>query len=96
MLPRGHRPNALRDRNGEVNRLVGEHLRGNSRAQLINIDPGFVQANGTISHHDMFDYLHLTQRGYERAFEPVNELLQQLLSEAESATVRTEAEGAAE
>ena len=32
--------------------------------------------------------------GYDRAFEPVNELLLQLLSEYESDAVRTEADGA--
>ena len=52
------------------------------------------QADGTISHHDMYDYLHLTQKGYDKAFEPVNELLLQLLSEFDGELVRTEAEGA--
>ena len=53
-----------------------------------------LQADGTISHHDMYDYLHLTQKGYDKAFEPVNELLLQLLSEFDGELVRTEAEGA--
>ena len=70
---------------------------GHSRAQLVNLDAGFVQEkDGTISHHDLYDYLHLTQKGYDRAFEPVNELLSQLLSEFESDSVRTEAEGSAD
>ena len=96
LLPRGHSPNFLRDRNLKINSLIHESLKGNSRAQLVNLDAGFVQADGTISHHDLYDYLHLTQKGYDRAFEPVNELLQQLLSEFESDSVRTEAEGAAD
>ena len=66
------------------------------RAQLVNIDANFVQADGSISHHDMHDYLHLTQKGYDKAFEPVNDLLIQLLTESETDHVRTEAEGAAE
>ena len=97
LLPRGHKPNPLRDRNCKVNSLVAEVLKGNSRAQLVNLDAGFVQEkDGTISHHDLYDYLHLTQKGYDRAFEPVNELLSQLLSEFESDSVRTEAEGSAD
>ena len=56
----------------------------------------FVQADDTISHHDMHDYLHLTNKGYEKAFEPVNDLLTQLLTESETDHVRTEAEGAAD
>lgn len=31
----------------------------------------------------MFDYLHLTAAGYEKVFEPVYELLNQLLTEGE-------------
>ena len=42
----------------------------------------------------MYDYLHLTQKGYDKAFEPVNELLLQLLAEFDGELVRTEAEGA--
>ena len=62
----------------------------------MNIDANFVQADGSISHHDMHDYLHLTQKGYDKAFEPVNDLLVQLLTESETDLVRTEAEGAAD
>ena len=116
LLPRGHFPNKLRERNAAVNALVAEQLKGNSRyvfeilvilfknwilgtffrAQLVNIDANFVQADGSISHHDMHDYLHLTQKGYDKAFEPVNDLLVQLLTESETDLVRTEAEGAAD
>ena len=55
-----------------------------------------LQVDGTISHHDMFDYISLTQKGYSKAFEPVNELLTTLLQEMEGELGRTEAEGAAE
>ena len=55
-----------------------------------------LQVDGSISHHDMFDYLSLTQKGYTKAFEPVNDLLTTLLQEMEGELGRTEAEGAAE
>jgi hypothetical protein len=72
LLPRGQNPSALRTRNAEVNALVSEQLKGNSRAQLIDVDSTvFVLPDGTINHHDMYDYLHLTQKGYEKAFEQV-------------------------
>ena len=54
------------------------------------------QVDGSISHHDMFDYVNLTQKGYNKAFEPVAELLTTLLQEMEGEVVRTEAEGAAD
>ena len=37
-----------------------------------------LQVDQSISHHDMWDYLELTQKGYSKAFEPVNELLTQV------------------
>ena len=50
--------------------------------QMLNLINCF-QVDGTISHHDMFDYVTLTQKGYTKAFEPVNELLTTLLQEME-------------
>ena len=76
--------------------MLQEFVKGNSRVQLVNIDTGFVQLDGSISHHDMFDYVSLTQKGYSKAFEPVNELLTQLVQEMEGEVGRTEAEGAAD
>ena len=37
-----------------------------------------MQVDQSISHHDMWDYRELTQKGYSKAFEPVNELLSQV------------------
>ena len=66
-----------------MNLLLGELAKGNSRLQLVNIDTGFEQVDQSISHHDMWDYLELTQKGYSKAFEPVNELLTQVSTETE-------------
>jgi len=96
LLPRGGTSSPLRARNTSVNSNLQEYVKGNSRVQLVNIDTGFVQLDGSISHHDMFDYVSLTQKGYTKAFEPVNELLTTLLQEMEGEVGRTEAEGAAE
>ena len=73
LLPRGQHPNPLRDRNAAVTAMISDHLKGNSRAQVVDFEgsAGLVQADGSISHHDMYDYLHLTQKGYEKAFEQV-------------------------
>ena len=83
----------------QVNSLLVELTKGNSRLQLVNIDTGVVQASSwpnclycvpspslpqldqSILHHDMWDYLELTQKGYTKAFEPVNELLSQVTAE---------------
>jgi len=70
LLPRGQNPNVLRDQNENVNEILTEYVKGNSLLQLVPIDKGFVQTDGTITNHDMYDYLHLTQKGYQKAFEP--------------------------
>jgi len=83
LLPRGDKPNPIRERNAAVNQALSKSLPLKFKTQLVNIDPGFVQRDGSISHHDMWDYLHLTKSGYIKAFEAVHELLQQLLCENE-------------
>jgi platelet-activating factor acetylhydrolase IB subunit beta/gamma len=74
----------LRDRNEEVNKLVHSKVSAVPKCETVVIDKGFIQPDGTISHHDMHDYLHLTNSGYYKAFEPVYELLTQLLTEEET------------
>lgn len=37
----------------------------------------------SISHHDMFDYKNLTNTGAKKVFEPVHDLLSQILNENE-------------
>lgn len=84
LLPRGYLPNPLRDRNDAVNAIIREKAQAMSKVEMLSVGQGLVQPDGTISHHDMYDYLHLTNTGYEKAFEPLAELLQQLLSEGEA------------
>lgn len=81
LLPRGQNPNPLREKHEKINLALARLLTSIPKTQLVNIDPGFVLPDGTISHHDLFDYLHLTSHAYRRAFEPVCDLLMQLLSE---------------
>lgn len=59
-------------------------LKHTYKVELIDIHNGFVQSNGTISHYDMYDYLCLTDSGSKKAFEPVHELLLQLINEGET------------
>lgn len=81
LLPRGKMPNPLRDRNAKVNVLVQEALLSLPHASFLNVDPGFVHSNGSISHQDMYDYLHLTPRGYQAVCEPLHARLKSMLDE---------------
>lgn len=79
LLPRGKTPNPLRERNATVNKLVEKGLSEVPHASFLNVDPGFVSSDGTISHQDMYDYLHLTPKGYKRVCEPLHKSITSLL-----------------
>lgn len=83
LLPRGQQTNSLRDKNVEVNNLIRDKCIGLNHVQIVTIDKGLIQSDGTISHHDMFDYLNLTNSGAKKIFEPVHDLLSQILNENE-------------
>lgn len=85
LLPRGHLVNPLRERNSQVNELLAVKLALMSHVQLVNTAPDLVLPDGTISHLDMYDYLHLTPNGYRRVFDPLHDLLLQLLAESSEA-----------
>ncbi|XP_068097604.1 platelet-activating factor acetylhydrolase IB subunit alpha1 [Hyperolius riggenbachi] len=79
LLPRGKNPNHLRDRNKKVNELLVDAMPSMPNAMFLDVDPGFVHSDGTISHNDMYDYLHLSRHGYARISQPLHKALLQLL-----------------
>ncbi|KAM6427614.1 platelet-activating factor acetylhydrolase IB subunit alpha1 isoform 2-T5 [Liasis olivaceus] len=81
LLPRGKNPNPLREKNRRVNELLEGKVPLLPNASFLNVDPGFVHSDGTISHHDMYDYLHLTRNGYARLCPGLHRLLLCLLGE---------------
>ncbi|XP_058866370.1 platelet-activating factor acetylhydrolase IB subunit alpha2-like isoform X2 [Acipenser ruthenus] len=81
LLPRGERPNPLREKNAEVNRVLRASLPRLGSVQFLDVGSGYVQSDGTISTHDMFDFLHLTPAGYAAIAKPLHDLLLQLLEE---------------
>ncbi|KAH8273269.1 hypothetical protein KR018_001659 [Drosophila ironensis] len=81
LLPRGQHPNKLREKNASINKLVADLTKGLDRVQTVCIDKGLVQGDGSISHHDMFDYKNLTNTGAKKILEPLYDLLSQILNE---------------
>lgn len=59
--------------------MVQEALLSFPQATFLNVDPGFVHSNGSISHQDMYDYLHLTPQGYQAVCEPLHAQLKSML-----------------
>lgn len=92
LLPRGYKPNVLREKNEQVNKIIQEKCAGMQKVQIIDIARGLLQADGSISHHDMYDYLNLTNAASKKVFEPVWELLQQILNENEKEILLTPSE----
>lgn len=83
ILPRGHQPNPLREKIEKVNEVTKEKLQGRSKVQIVDISKGLVQLDGSISHHDLHDYLNLTNASSKKLFSPIWDLLQQILNENE-------------
>lgn len=83
LLPRGQQPNKLREKNAKINEVVNGLTKGLYRVQTVAIDKGLVQTDGSISHHDMFDYKNLTNAGAKKILEPLYDLLSQILNENE-------------
>uniref|UniRef100_A0A8D0AS40 Platelet-activating factor acetylhydrolase IB subunit alpha2 n=1 Tax=Sander lucioperca TaxID=283035 RepID=A0A8D0AS40_SANLU len=71
LLPRGERPNPLREKNTVVNGYLRSWLPRLGRAQLLDVSGDFVHSDGAISLQDMFDFLHLTATGYRTMAKPL-------------------------
>lgn len=78
-MPRGKSPNPLRERNARVNTLVQAELASLSHASFLDVDPGFIQSDGSISHQDLYDYLHLTAQAYQKVCQPIFTRIKALL-----------------
>lgn len=82
----------MREKNEQVNKIIQEKCVGMQKVQIIDISLGLLQADESISHHDMYDYLNLTNAASKKVFEPVWELLQQILNENEKEILLTPSE----
>ncbi|XP_078092417.1 platelet-activating factor acetylhydrolase IB subunit gamma [Mustelus asterias] len=87
LLPRGKDHNPLRVKNALVNELVRNTVEVLSNTVFLDVDPGFVSSDGTISHNDMYDYLHLTRHAYTSVCKLIHSQVQQLLGEVVSDSV---------
>lgn len=74
---------ALREKNERVNEILREKLVAMMKVQIVDISKGLVQADGTISHHDLHDYLNLTNASSKKLFSILLDLLHQILNENE-------------
>lgn len=79
--PRGQYNNPLRQKITNINDGVAKRIQKWQNVSFFDIDPQWFisSVDGSISHHDMYDYLHLTHQGYRKLAEPLLEEIQTLL-----------------
>ncbi|XP_062912820.1 platelet-activating factor acetylhydrolase IB subunit gamma [Mobula hypostoma] len=82
LLPRGKEPNPLRVKNARVNELMQARVLTLGRTCFLDVDPGFIGPDGTLSHQDLYDYLHLSRQAYARVCKLIHTRVVQLLGEA--------------
>lgn len=79
LLPRGKQPNPLREKHFQVNHSLKELIEAIPNSLYLDSDPGFVRSDGVISHEDMFDYLHMTRKGYKKFCKHISEVIVKFL-----------------
>ncbi len=80
VFPRGHKPNAYREKLDAVNLRIAK-LDDGKTVKFLDLGKHFLNANGTISEEVMPDYLHLSRRGYRIWAEAMEPTLWSLLEE---------------
>jgi lysophospholipase L1-like esterase len=89
IFPRGQDPQQtreMREKIKRVNELISKLDDGGKTVKYLDIGGKFLQPDGTISREIMFDYLHLTPKGYQiwtdAVKEPITELMGKKVSHA--------------
>jgi platelet-activating factor acetylhydrolase IB subunit beta/gamma len=79
--PRGQFANPVREKIASINEALSSRLASMPSTSLFNVDPSlFVSASdGTISHHDMYDYLHLSRAGIRKLADPLLDEIESIL-----------------
>lgn len=86
-MPRGQYQNPYRERNDHVNTFILDKFCNEANADeltenvhVVPIHENIVGNDQTISHHILYDYLHLTNSAYTKIFSKVYEKLCELLN----------------
>ena len=80
IFPRGEKPNPLREKIAEVNRVIAA-LDGTQNVTFLDIGPRFLDAGGLISKDIMPDFLHPNEKGYRIWAEAIEPTLKRLMGE---------------
>lgn len=79
IFPRGEKPDdARRQKNIQVNEIISK-LDDGKTVRYLDIGKTFLQPDGTLSKEIMYDFLHLTEKGYEMWADAIQPLLDEML-----------------
>ena len=81
LLPRGEKPNCLREKIYRINHSLRDIVSTIPNTYFLDADPGFIRLDGSISRDDMYDYVHLTRRGYSKYCAVIVGMTKKLLAE---------------
>ncbi|XP_060862984.1 platelet-activating factor acetylhydrolase IB subunit beta homolog [Metopolophium dirhodum] len=79
ILPRGPYPNPLRILGTQVNEIVSEKVKNIFKVELFNAH--LLQPDGTLSQEDAPDFLHPSEIGYRKIFNPIFERLKKIVDD---------------
>jgi len=79
IFPRGNKPGAIRDKIKECNRIIAKLDDGGKTVKYLDIGGKFLEPDGTLPPEIMYDYLHLTEKGYQIWADAVKGEIEKLL-----------------
>uniref|UniRef100_A0A5S6QMS9 SGNH_hydro domain-containing protein n=1 Tax=Trichuris muris TaxID=70415 RepID=A0A5S6QMS9_TRIMR len=77
--PCGHKPNKRRELVMLINAGLAKAVQHFPNCEVLDITEGLVGSDGTIERADMYDYFHLTDSGYRKAFDIVYSAVQEVV-----------------
>jgi len=86
IFPRGEKPDATRDKNANVNKLIAKFGDGRT-VHFLDIGDKFLEADKTMSKDVMPDFLHPSLKGYEIWAQAIDETVKELLKESNDAVL---------
>jgi lysophospholipase L1-like esterase len=80
IFPRGEKPGPIRERIKAINQKLAQ-LDDGSKVHYLDIGQTFLEPDGSISRDVMYDFLHLTPKGYRRWAEAIEPTVWSMLDE---------------
>jgi lysophospholipase L1-like esterase len=79
IFPRGNKPGMIRDKIKDCNQIIAKLDDGGKTVKYLDIGGKFLEADGTLPPEIMYDYLHLTEKGYQIWTDAVKGEIEKLL-----------------